>query len=81
MSECLEEKLLRAASSVQSSKDSKASNGGKCKVGEPLLLVGFPLGFYDTVHHLPVVRQVVVASAFGVRFEGQGFFFTASPAS
>ncbi len=46
------------------------------EAGTPLLIVGFPLGFYDTVHHLPVVRQGVVASAFGVRFQGQGFFLT-----
>jgi S1-C subfamily serine protease len=45
-------------------------------VGLPILLVGFPLGFYDTVHHLPVVRQGSIASAFGVRFQGQGYFLT-----
>lgn len=45
-------------------------------VGSPLVLVGFPLGFYDTVHHLPVARQATVASAYGVRFQGQGFFLT-----
>jgi len=46
------------------------------EVGSVLLIVGFPLGFHDVVHHLPVVRQAVVASAFGVRFQGQGFFLT-----
>lgn len=45
-------------------------------LGSALLVVGFPLGFYDTVHQLPVVRQAIVASAFGVRFQGQGFFLT-----
>ncbi|MBC7602657.1 MAG: trypsin-like peptidase domain-containing protein [Ramlibacter sp.] len=45
-------------------------------VGTALLMPGFPLGFYDTVHHLPVVRQAIIASAFGVRFQGQGFFLT-----
>jgi S1-C subfamily serine protease len=44
--------------------------------GEPLLVVGFPLGFYDTVHHLPVVRHAIVASSFGVRFQGEGYFLT-----
>ena len=29
------------------------------------LVVGFPLGFCDTRHHVPVVRQAVVASLFG----------------
>jgi len=45
-------------------------------VGAPLLIVGFPLGFYDTLHHLPVVRQATIASSFGVRFQGQGMFLT-----
>jgi S1-C subfamily serine protease len=45
-------------------------------IGTPLLVVGFPLGFYDTVHHLPVARQGAVASAFGVRFQGEGYFVT-----
>jgi S1-C subfamily serine protease len=45
-------------------------------VGELLLVVGFPLGFYDTVHHLPVVRHAIVASCFGVRFQGEGYFLT-----
>src|SRR5690606_38096828 len=30
----------------------------------------------DTMHHLPVVRHAVIASAFGIRFQGQGFFLT-----
>lgn len=45
-------------------------------VGSPLLIVGFPLGFHDTLHHLPVVRQAVIASSFGLRFQGQGAFLT-----
>jgi S1-C subfamily serine protease len=46
------------------------------EVGRSLLIVGFPLGFHDTVYHLPVVRQAVIASSFGVRFQGQGLFLT-----
>lgn len=46
------------------------------EVGHSLLVVGFPLGFHDTLHHLPVVRQAVVASSFGLRFQGQGYFLT-----
>jgi S1-C subfamily serine protease len=46
------------------------------EVGSSLLVVGFPLGFYDTLHHLPVVRQAVIASSFGLRFQGQGYFLT-----
>ena len=46
------------------------------EVGTSLLMAGFPLGFHDTMHHLPVVRQATIASSFGVRFQGQG---TSSP--
>ena len=46
------------------------------EVGAPVLIVGFPLGFHDTLHHLPVVRQAVIASSFGLRFQGQGYFLT-----
>jgi S1-C subfamily serine protease len=45
-------------------------------VGQSLLVSGFPLGFHDAVHHLPVVRHAVIASSYGIRFQGQGFFLT-----
>lgn len=48
----------------------------RIEVGTPVLIVGFPLGFHDNLHHLPVARHAVVASAFGVRFQGQGYFLT-----
>jgi len=46
------------------------------EVGRSVLIVGFPLGFHDTLHHLPVVRQSIIASAFGLRFQGLGYFLT-----
>ncbi len=46
------------------------------EVGTSVLLVGFPLGFYDTLHKLPVARQAVIASSFGLRFQGEGYFLT-----
>jgi S1-C subfamily serine protease len=46
------------------------------EVGTSLLVVGFPLGFHDTLHHMPVVRHAIVASSFGLRFKGQGYFLT-----
>ncbi len=45
-------------------------------VGTPLLVVGFPLGFHDALHHMPVVRHAVLASSFGLRFQGEGYFLT-----
>ena len=46
------------------------------EVGAPLLIVGFPLGFHDTLHHMPVARQAALASAYGLRFQGKGYFLT-----
>jgi hypothetical protein len=46
------------------------------EVGTPVLIVGFPLGFHDALHRLPVARQAVIASAFGMRFQGHGYFLT-----
>jgi len=46
------------------------------EMGAPVLIVGFPLGVHDTLHRLPVARQSVIASAFGIRFQGKGYFLT-----
>ena len=46
------------------------------EIGALLLVIGFPLGFHDTLHHMPVARHAVVASSFGLRFQGQGYFLT-----
>jgi len=48
----------------------------QAEIGSSLLIVGFPLGFHDTLHHLPVARHAVVASSFGLRFQGEGYFLT-----
>ena len=53
-----------------------ASSQDQPEVGTSLLVVGFPLGFHDTLHHMPVVRHAVIASSFGLRFNGQGYFLT-----
>lgn len=49
---------------------------GVMPIGTCVLIAGFPLGFHDSLHHLPVVRQGVIASAFGLRFQGRGCFIT-----
>ena len=50
--------------------------GHTMPAGASVLIVGFPLGFHDSLHHLPIVRQGAIASAFGLRFEGKGCFIT-----
>jgi Trypsin-like peptidase domain len=52
------------------------ATGDVVEVGTPVLILGFPLGFRDGLHHIPVVRHAVVASSFGLRFQGQGHFLT-----
>jgi len=49
---------------------------GEIEVGTPLLIVGFPLGFQDTLHQLPVARHAILSSCFDLRFQGEGYFLT-----
>ncbi|MGC1456728.1 MAG: serine protease [Steroidobacteraceae bacterium] len=46
------------------------------EIGAPLLVIGFPLGFHDALHHMPVVRRASLASSYGLRFQGMGYFLT-----
>ena len=46
------------------------------EIGSSLLVAGFPLDFHDTLHHMPVVRSASIASSFGLRFQGHGYFLT-----
>jgi hypothetical protein len=48
----------------------------RIEIGSALLILGFPLGFHDQLHRLPVARQAIVASSFGLRFQGEGYFMT-----
>lgn len=50
--------------------------GEQVVIGDGLAVLGFPLGFHDTVHHLAVARTASIASAYGVRFQQQGYFLT-----
>lgn len=50
--------------------------GDAVGIGEAVLIPGFPLGFHDGLHHFPVVRQGAVASPYGWRFQGKGWFLT-----
>lgn len=45
-------------------------------LGQDVLIIGFPLGFYDTVHNLPVVRRATIASSFSHPFKGEPYFLT-----
>lgn len=49
---------------------------GTVPVDATLFIAGFPLGFQDVLHQLPVLRRAAIASPFGIRFQGQGMFLT-----
>ena len=46
------------------------------EIATSMMIVGFPLGFQDTLHKLPVVRHAINASSFAMRFQGNGYFLT-----
>ena len=50
--------------------------GAVVEVGAALLIVGFPLGFQDALHQLPVARHAILSSCFDLRFQGKGYFLT-----
>ena len=68
--------LPRTASLYVFTPENLIGSGESVEIGSSLLIVGFPLGFHDTLHHMAVARQAALASAFGLRFQGQGYFLT-----
>jgi S1-C subfamily serine protease len=43
-------------------------------VGDPLLVIGYPRGFSDETHNLPIFRKATVASVYPVPFETKPYF-------
>jgi len=39
-------------------------------IGEDVQVIGYPLGFHDEVHNLPIVRNATLASVYPVPFRG-----------
>lgn len=73
----LETSLLPPTAQLSAFDPTHIGTGGKpVPLGDPLTVVGFPLGFHDTLHYLAVARGASIASAYGVRFQGQGYFLT-----
>lgn len=69
--------LLPADATLQAFDESHLeARGEEVAAGDTLSIAGFPLGFHDTVHHLAVLRSASIASAYGVRFQRQGYFLT-----
>ena len=43
-------------------------------IGEPVVIIGYPLGFFDDIHNLPIARQGSIASVYPIPFQGKPFF-------
>lgn len=44
--------------------------------GEDVFIMGYPLAFYDQSHNLPIFRNAIVASMYGVEFQNMPLFLT-----
>lgn len=60
------------------SEDRLPRNLDRIEVGASVRVVGFPLSFQDRLHGLPLMRHAIVASSYGLRFDGSGYFLTDS---
>ncbi|MEM6757583.1 MAG: serine protease [Planctomycetota bacterium] len=45
-------------------------------LGQEVIVVGFPLGFEDTLHRLPLIRRATLASVYPLPFKGERYFLT-----
>jgi hypothetical protein len=43
-------------------------------VGEDVFIIGYPLGIYDEVHNLPVIRGGTTSSAYPIPWNGRPYF-------
>jgi len=43
-------------------------------VGDDLLVIGYPRGFYDEVNLFPIVKSGIIASKWGASFNGKRYF-------
>lgn len=68
--------LPKTAAYCAFTSDHLLSPDEEVEIGSSLLVIGYPLGFQDVLHRLPVARQAGLASSFGLRFQGKGYFLT-----
>ncbi len=55
-------------------KDLPGDNSADIEVASDVIIVGYPRGFYDKVNLFPIVKSGIVASRWGVGFEGNPYF-------
>jgi len=51
-----------------------ASDSIDLSIGDDVLVIGYPLGFRDSINNFPIVRNATIASVYTVPFEGKPRF-------
>ena len=51
-----------------------AEGGPRIGVGDDVLVVGYPLGHYDSVNKIPIVKSGIIATRWGSNYEGEPAF-------
>ena len=59
---------------VLSADNFAGKNNIEVETSSDILVVGYPRGFYDSVNLFPIVKTGIIASRWGVGFEGQPYF-------
>ena len=54
--------------------DFPGDNSADIEVASDVIVVGYPRGFYDKINLFPIVKSGIVASRWGVGFEGNPYF-------
>ena len=57
-------------------RDDFLPRGNFLQAGEDLLAIGYPEGFYDSKHGLPIFKKAALSSSYGVPFDGYPIFIT-----
>lgn len=58
------------------SKEKFVTDDLRLDVGDELVAIGYPLGFYDDLNNLPIARNATIASPYSVHFKGNPLFLT-----
>jgi hypothetical protein len=53
-------------------------NNIRLHVGEDVMVMGYPLGVFDDMHNLPILRNGIIASAYPIPFKRNQYFLVDS---
>ncbi|MHA1974868.1 MAG: S1 family peptidase [Candidatus Hodarchaeales archaeon] len=55
-------------------KNNLPSKDQNIDVGENVLIVGYPVGFYDKINNFPIIKSGTIASTYGLEFNDNPYF-------